>query len=385
MEVTKNGDKVYWTLYAVNNGINPEPNAKVQITIPPGLIIETYTADKGTLNKTTGLWTVGGVNVGTSYKNIVTFKVTDISLATEESGLFGFELLAEMTGDNIDPNSSNNTKTGFIEITNCPPSAGAVNDLNACFCGSVAYNDTPCTHGTTKYKLTLGSLVNIDPAFTLDEATGEYNVNGMILNPYEPAEFTYSIWCATTDGELQTSGLATVTFPALLSSSYTDTVVDLGNGYMKHTAMDGAEVQWPKGWTTVAENSGTGELVFTYPDGDTYTVDLGSVNNPGFTVFPSVITANLALTNLTLRNYTKINDSSGAVINIILPDPATLGLDPNKTFTWTFKRVNVHDTGSITLTPDNLKTIDGTASYVFPSNDFSSVTIWTDGTNWFIS
>lgn len=386
MEVTKNGDPIYWTLTASNNGIFPEPNAKVQITIPAGLIIETYDAEKGTLNKTTGLWTVGGVNVGASYNNVVKFKVVDISLATTESGVFGFELIAVMSGDNIDPNSINNTKTAFIEVTNCPPSAGANNDEDACLCGSVAHNDTPCTHGTTQYILTLGSLVNLDPSFTIDPVTGNYNAYGKILNPYEPAQFTYSIWCTPSGGSpLQTSGPAVVILPALLNAAYTDKVEDLGNGFMRHTALNGAVVEWPKGWTVVSEDSGTGKLIFTYPDGTTYEVDLGSVVNPGLTVFPTVIDANITLTNLTLRNFHKVDDSGGAVIGIVLPDPATLGFAANRTQAWTFKRINNHDSGSITLTPDNTKTIDGAASYVFPSANKTSITVWTDGINYFIA
>lgn len=386
MEVSKNGDKIYWTISAPNTGISPNTNVKVQLTVPAGLEILTYNAEQGTLNNTTGLWTVGTVLVGKSPKNTVTLRVTDISLATVESGIFGFLLSAEVSGDNVDPNSIDNTSTNFIEVSNCPPSAGAVNDLDACFCGTVATNDTPCSNGeaNTKYKLTLGSLENIDPSFTLNEATGEYNVNGKILNPYEPAQFTYSIWCVTSEGEVQTSGPATVTFPALLSATYTDKVEDLGNGYMRHTAMDGAQVEWPKGWTTAAEDSSTGELVFTYPDGTTFAVNLGSITNPGLTVYPTVVTASIGLSAGTLRNFTKVNDSSGANINITLPDPATLSLATNRTNEWTFKRINNYDSGSITLTPDNTKTIDGAASYAFPNNNLTSITVWTDGDNWFI-
>lgn len=392
MEVTKNGDKIYWPITVSNTGVSANTNVEVQITIPPGLVIETYSTNKGNLNKTTGLWTIGSQNIGTTYQNTVTFKVIDISLATEESGLFGFELVAVVSGDNIDPNSINNTKTAFIEITTCPPSAGAENDLNACMCGDVSENDTPCTHGTTEYRLSLGSLVNLHADFTLDVATGKYNAMGMILNPFEPASFTYSIWCTPQGGAaLQTAGPATVEIPALFPTTFTDSLVILdeetapGLGFAKHTALDGSTTTFPLGWTTVVEDSGTGNLIFTYPDGNTVTVNLGSVTNPGQTVFPSVISGNITLTNLTMCNFHKINDSGGATIGIVIPDPATLGLAANRTHTWTFNRINVRDTGSITLTPDNFKTINGQASFVFSVNDYASVTLWTDGVNYFIS
>lgn len=353
MEVTKNGDKVYWTLIAANNGIHPEPNASIQITIPAGLIIETYSAEKGTLNKTTGLWTVGGINVGTSYKNIVTFKVTDISLATEESGIFGFELVAVMSGDNVDPNSINNTKTDFVELTNCPPAAGAVDDLNACYCGSVADNDTKCSHGTTEYRIGLGSLINLHESFGINSATGAYNANGKILDLFEQASFTYTIWCIVNGTPYEISGPATVTFPPLLSAANTDQLIDNEDGSFTHIALDGTETIF---WV-----------------------------DPPLTIYPTVVVSNVTLTNLTLKNFTKIDDSGYVDIEIELPDPSTLGLEENTTREWTFKRINAFDGGSIALTPGGSILIDGQASYTFPENDYTSVTIWTDGEDWFIS
>lgn len=390
MEVTKNGDIINWTIIITNEGPSVNTNVKVQDSLAPGLIYQSYTIGppiKGTFNMSTGLWTVGTQNVGVSYKILIRYKVVDISLATAESGAYGFTLSAVVSGDNVDPNNINNTKTAFVGITTCAPSAGAVNDIPACLCGSVATNDTPCSHGETEYRLTVGSQVNLDPGFTLNVNTGEYNAMGKIIDPYAVASFTYSIWCIVGADEFQTSGPAPVELPALFPVLFTDSLELLTGanlGKARHTALDGTVVDFNLGWTTVTEDSGTGDLIFLYPDGNTVTINLGSVTDPGDTVFPSVITASLTLTNLTLRNYNKVNDSSGAIIGIVLPDPATLGLAANRTRLWTFKRINVRDTGTITLTPNNLKTIDGQASYAFTNNDYQSVSVWTDGVNYFM-
>lgn len=387
MEVTKNGDYINWKVIITNNGGSGNTNVKFQDTIAPGLAYQSYTIGppvKGTFNMSNGLWSIGSQAAGVSYQIVIKYKVVDISQATEESGVFGFALSGLVSGDNIDPNDINNIQSAFVEITTCPPSAGAVGEDPACLCGSVATNDTPCSHGTTEYRLTIGSLTNLDPSFTLDVETGDYNAMGKIIDPFQDASFTYAIWCLVDGNEFETSGPATVVIPALFPATFTDSVTDNGDGTVTHKALDGTEVTWNKGWTTVTEESGTDVLTFTYPNGDTMEVDLGAILYPGSTVFPSVINANISITNLTLRNFNKVNDSGAQNINIILPDPATLGFAANRTQAWVFKRINVNDGGTITLTPDNTKTIDGQASYVFAGTDYTSVLVWTDGDNYFL-
>jgi len=391
MEVTKNGDFITWIVVITNNGGATNTNVKFQDNLAAGLAYQSYTIGppvKGTFNMSNGLWTIGNQASGVSYQIAIKYKVIDITQATQESGVFGFLLSGLVSGDNLDPNDIDNNITDFVEITTCAPSAGAENDLNSCLCGSVADNDTACTHGETEWRLEIGTLVNLDPSFTLDPVTGAYNAMGKILNRYEGASFQYSIWCTPQGGSaLQTSGPATVTFPPEFPVEFTDkleilTGVDLG--YAKHTALDGTEVTFKLGWVIVTEDSGTGDLIFTYPNGTTTVVNLGSITMPGYTVYPTVVNANIVLSAATLRNFTKVNDSGGANINITLPDPATLSLGTNKTYEWTFKRINLYDTGSIALTPGNFKTIDGDASYAFSPNDYTSVTIFTDGVNWFL-
>lgn len=357
MEVTKNGNFIYWPIIITNDGPDANTNVKVQDALAPGLAYQSYTLTptKGTFSTSTGLWTVGTHPVGAVYQLTIKYKVVDITLATNESSAYGFQLSAVISGDNIDPNDVNNTLTAFVGITTCPPSAGAVDDLNSCYCGSVATNDTVCSHGTTEFRITLGSLVNLDAAFGMDSSTGEYNANGKILNLFEQASFTYSIWCIVNGEEFQTSGPAIVTFPPLLSSDNTDSLEILEGddlGYARHTALDGTEAEFP--------------IV------------------PFQSVYPNIIDADLVLTDESLMNFTRIDDSDSANINITIPDPATLSIPAGKTFMWTFKRINAFDGGSITLTPAGAATIDGSANFAFPESDQTSITLWTDGTNYYI-
>lgn len=119
MEVTKNGDFIYWPITINNEGPNANTNVKVQDYMAPGLAYQSYTLGppaKGTFNIGTGLWTVGTHNVGITYVLTIKYKVVDITQATQESGVYGFALNAVVSGDNIDPNDINNTLSDFVEI-----------------------------------------------------------------------------------------------------------------------------------------------------------------------------------------------------------------------------------------------------------------------------
>lgn len=386
--VTKVGDLIYWTITITNNGPHTNTGVYVIDELPAGLEYKSYTASKGTFNKNDGKWTVGVHNVGATHTLKLVYRVIDISEGVEypeSSGVYGFLNKATVYGDNIDPNDADNNLEFFTEITTCTPAGGANNDTSACLCGSVAGNDTPCSHGTTQYRIKIGSLTNLDATFVLN-TDGSYNANGKILNPFEDASFEYSMWCIVGDDEYEVSGPATVVIPALLHADSTDSVTDNGDGTFTHKSLNGTEVTWNAGWTTVVEDDGAKTITFTYPDATVVVVDISDWFSAAdeLSVYPSVITSNVALTNLTMKNYHKIDDSGYVDINIVLPDPATLGLSANTTKRWTFKRINDYDTGSITLTPDNSKKIDDEISYVFPGNDKLSVSLWTDGTDYFI-
>lgn len=384
--VTKNGDLTIWQIAIGNDGPNTDTNMIVTDTLPAGLAYVSATPSKGTFDKNTGIWTVGTLNVGQTATLKLVYKVMDITQAIEDTpdnpGTFGFRNTAVVSGDNVDPEGDNNTSVRFVELTTCAPEGGAVADDPACVCGDVSKNDTECSHGISEWRLTAASHVNLDPSFDIN-IDGTFNAYGKIINPTIPATFKYSLWCVVGMDEYEVSGPVTVTIPPILSAS--DSLVDNGDGTATHTAIDGTAVIIPLGWTTASGDAPSQTLTFTYPDGSTVDIDISGwfVVYPERSVYSGTVNSNLNFTVGTLKEFTKVDDSGAAAIQIGFPDPGTLGLSANTTYVWTFKRVNNHDGGSITIVPD-AGLIEGAVSYVFPNTDNTSVEVWTDGTDLWI-
>jgi len=210
--VAHNGNQTTWWIPATNYGTTTGTGVTVSILFEPALSLGlvTYVAPTGTSYSTgTGIWNIGTLAPGTAntkWLKIVT-SVVDIGMAP-------FTLTSVISGNGIDPNNVNNELVQTLESTVCVPTAGAVADPNSCFCGNVSTNDTICSHGTTEYRVTPGSIVNsTDYTFNVD--TGEYQF--IPDNVTLDITFTYSIWCDTGGGFLQTSGPVTVTIPAIVT------------------------------------------------------------------------------------------------------------------------------------------------------------------------
>lgn len=426
-KITRNGDIIYFEIPIVNNG---PFGGKALVTdqIPAGLKYVGHSVSKGVVTQTavdTWTWEVE-LKAEEALTWTIAVKVVDITEAVilTDGINNGFINTAIITTNLNDPIPTNNTFTEEVAITTCPPSAGAVSIPNACLCGSVSTNSTPCDHGTTEYRLDPGSLVNLDVSFTVDVTTGEYNVSGKIINPYLPASFKFSIWCIVGANQYQTSGPATVTIPAFFTSSFTDVVTKL-NGTVTHTSLDGTVTNWSEGWTSVTESSGAKTITFTYPDGSTTVVNISTwftdtdttVGNfttsvGGFlqydtinvktgatstvvTTIPVATTVNnvttydtsiysgsTTFTNLTLKGFTRLNDSI-TNIDVILPDPATLGLPAGQTSEFTFKRVNETPRNGISFSVSNNKTIDGHTAVLMADEPQGAITFVHDNNNWF--
>jgi uncharacterized repeat protein (TIGR01451 family) len=206
--VTKNGDIIRWEIPVTNNGAQADTNVTVTGAYPAGVLYTTHNPVSGTtFNTSTPSWVIPLLDTGATKTLVVFTKVTDITLAP-------FVWTLTVDGDNTDPTAGNNTLILTVETTTCPPVSGAIADPNACLCGNVGTNDTLCSSGTTEFRLG-ATTTNLDPAFDL-ELDGSYNANGMILDPFTAATFTYSIWCIVGEDEFETSGPVTVTIPALL-------------------------------------------------------------------------------------------------------------------------------------------------------------------------
>ena len=351
-QVTQNGDLYTFTIPIENLGDYNDTNVVVVATIPTGMQyngFSTVPSNVGTVtfNNVTKevTWNIGLLQVGQSFTLKVKTKIIDITEGP-------FTLTATVSGDNIDPNAGNNTYTETVTVTTCAPSAGALGNANSCMCGDLKNKDTVCDHGTTEFRL-VGSPINLDGDFDIN-TDGTYNIMGHILNPLLPASFSYSIWCIVGGDEYETSGPAIVTIPALLGENATDELIDNEDGTYTHKAMDGTEVTF-----------------------NTLTTE---------TIAISTITA--SVTNITSGNFAnhyKINDSDGSSKVINLPLPSTLLLPLGYSKSVTFKRINNYTSpGSITIAAPGGVTIDGVPTYTFPATNMTSITLFTDGTNYFI-
>jgi len=197
------GDLIVWTIPAQNNGTAISNNVTVQVNITPGLQYISHNAPAGTtFNTTTGVWTIGTLGVGVTNR-----KELKIVSSVLDIGEAPYELTAVITGTNVDPISGNNTFVDTVGISECDPVAGAINDPNACLCGNVAHNDTPCSYGTTTWVLDEDSFINGDVT-NWNSSTGEYTI--AFDDPTDIMSFEYTIWCNTGDGPVQVSGPALV-------------------------------------------------------------------------------------------------------------------------------------------------------------------------------
>jgi uncharacterized repeat protein (TIGR01451 family) len=204
-QVTQNNDLYTWTIPVKNNGGFNSTENVVTDPLPDGIkYLNAYTipANVGTITYNTGTktvtWDIGLLTVGQEVTLKINTKIIDVTEAP-------FVNEASIEGSLIDPDEDNNTFTETVTVTTCAPVSGAVSDFDGCLCGDVSINDTACSHGTTEYRLQIGSLVNLDAGFTLN-TDGTYSAMGMIIDLFEEASFQYSIYCIVGEDEYQTSG-----------------------------------------------------------------------------------------------------------------------------------------------------------------------------------
>ncbi len=208
--VTSNGNQVTWTIKVSNSGPSANSGVYVQETIPAGMSFLSAVVSKGSYNSGTSVWTIGNMSVGETVTMYLTTVVTDINLAP-------FINTAQVFGSMIDPNLGDNIITETVNTTTCPPAAGAVDDINACLCGDVSKNDTPCTQCTTEWIIVPGSETNI-VINSFSQTTGIYSVS--LIDPTVVGSFQYNIWCTNCPGgaSYQASGPATVTLNPLFTT-----------------------------------------------------------------------------------------------------------------------------------------------------------------------
>lgn len=101
------GTNVTFTITATNNGPSHSANTKVTDLLPSGYTFVSATPSTGSYNSSTGEWAIGTLNAGAS--------ATMTLVATVKSTVTGnYDNGASITGDNSDPDLSNNIASAVV-------------------------------------------------------------------------------------------------------------------------------------------------------------------------------------------------------------------------------------------------------------------------------
>ncbi len=210
------GSNVTFTLVATNNGPSDATGVKVTDVLKAGYTFVSSTATAGTYNSTTGIWTIGGLANGTSNTLTITVKVNaDIVVP-------GYDNAAVISGNETDPNTSNNTST----ITTTPTPL-----IDLAITQTVSTN-TPANGANVTFTLT---VINNGPSNATGVSVADLLKAGFTFVSASPAVGTYNntsgVW---TIGSLANGATTTLTIVArvntagLVITDYTNNAVVSG-------------------------------------------------------------------------------------------------------------------------------------------------------------
>lgn len=229
----KINDTISFTVTAKNNGPSNNTNVYVTDLLPSGYTFTSASATAGTYNSSTGIWSIGNLNNGSTATLTINAKVNANGSYTNS---------ATITGNNTDPISSNNISyytgnidsdgDGVADIDDLDDDNDGILDITEDCTTYLAQNTNGAWKGNTNSTLTVTST----PALSLQTFTGSlsdyqntYNINQStagqrLLGNGQNPEITY-----TFSTPVKASELAFVIIDAdLLTSgdtvSYTFTV-----------------------------------------------------------------------------------------------------------------------------------------------------------------
>ena len=199
------GATVIFTIVANNNGPSPATGVSVNDLLPSGYLYVSNTTTVGSYNPTTGIWTIGDMNVAVPRTLTITATVNSTGSYTNT---------ATITGGQLDTNLANNTST----VT---PTASAVSDV-----------------AVTKSVNNATPLVGTNVIFTINVTNnGPSNAANTVVTDLLPSGYTYSSHTQTAGTYNSGTGVWTVgTLNNGITRTLTITAVVLNTGNYTNTA-----------------------------------------------------------------------------------------------------------------------------------------------------
>ncbi|MTH14818.1 gliding motility-associated C-terminal domain-containing protein, partial [Flavobacterium sp. LC2016-01] len=181
------GSSVTFEVIITNNG--PQNTAGVEVTdlLPSGYTFSSYSATKGTYNRTTGKWTIGSLVNGDSQTLQITATVNAVG---------NYSNIAEVTASNLpDPNSTPNngvaTEDDYAVATTIPIAPNTDLSLTKNVVGT---NLSPIFGATVTFEITVKN-------------SGPHTATGVTVKDILPSGFEYVVYSATTGQYLNSTGV----------------------------------------------------------------------------------------------------------------------------------------------------------------------------------
>jgi uncharacterized repeat protein (TIGR01451 family) len=206
---------VTFTLTMTNNGPNNAGSIAVTDLLPSGLTWQSDTGS-GAYNKTTGVWTVGALDVGQTAELLITAKVVNTGEIVNTATI--------TNADQIDPDITNNSSSVVLNRSTSNPNHSLIADLavqktvnrataragdtGVVFTVVVRNNGPNTAHGVTIADVLPSgfSLVSAQ-ASKGSYASGSWNVGDLTVNAYALLDITATATATATN----TAGVSSVT------------------------------------------------------------------------------------------------------------------------------------------------------------------------------
>ncbi|MCW3466162.1 gliding motility-associated C-terminal domain-containing protein [Chitinophaga nivalis] len=204
--------KVTFTLQATNKGASPATQVKVTDLLPSGFTFESTVPANASYNAGNGVWTIGNLDSGA---------VQTIQIIATVNPEGNYTNTATITGDEHDPNTTNNTSS--VTVTRV-----AVTDLAVV---KTVDNPTPDAGAIVTFTI---KATNHGPSKATLVAVNDPLPNGYALISTTPAIDANGTW---TIGDMDKDAVATLTVKAkvLATGNYTNTATIAGTETDRNT------------------------------------------------------------------------------------------------------------------------------------------------------